>query len=149
MRIGFGERFAFHGVIVAHQDLIAPTPREATQYDGLAEKPTLGNADDIREHGASTEQDAVQYNLLKDNEKESLTDQGSDQVTDQVTQQDNQLENIHYPAPPLRVAERLTWLVGRLQGELTLPGRPNSCNQHYRRMPAGETLALQIRDSRK
>ena len=96
MRIGLGERFAFHGSIIAHRELITPTPQKATQCDGLAEKPTLGNADDIRKHGASTEQGVVQDNLLKDNEKESMTDQDTDQVTDQDTQQDNQLENEDY-----------------------------------------------------
>ena len=62
MRIGLGERFAFHGSIIAHLDLITPNPQKATQCDGLAEMATLGNADDIREHGAGTEQDAVQDN---------------------------------------------------------------------------------------
>ena len=60
VRIGLGERFAFHGSIIAHRDLIAPTTRKAAQRDGLTEMPALGNADDIHDQGIGTEQDAVQ-----------------------------------------------------------------------------------------
>lgn len=102
-------------------------------------------------------QDAVQDKSLKSREEETSTEQDTEQDTEQVGQlvlaltremRRQQLQGL------LRITHRPHFLEKYLNPALkagfierTLPDKPTSRNQRYRRTPAGEALARQLAES--
>ena len=102
-------------------------------------------------------QDAVHDNFLKNMDRESPTEQDTEQVTEQVgllvlalkgEMRRLELQDL------LRIAHRPhfleTYLNPALKAsliEMTLPDKPTSRNQRYRRTSAGEALARQLTES--
>ena len=123
------------------------------------------------EEGRHPDQDAPQDNQLKKNDKEPSTEQDTEQVTEQATEQDadqvteqaervvvaltgemrrNQLQDIVGIAHRPHFLE--TYLKPALQAgliEMTLPDKPTSRHQRYRRTPAGEALARELMETSK
>ena len=107
---------------------------------------------------AGGEQDTPQDNSLEQHRKRSSTEQDTEQVTEQVRQlvlalagemQRHQLQDL------LRIAHRPHFLATYLNPalnaglvEMTLPDKPTSRNQRYRRTSAGEVFAQRIGSSR-
>ena len=120
---------------------------------------------------ASNEQGTEQDNLLTNNEKPFLSPHDTPQVTEQDTEQDteqatDQAErlvlmlngdmNRRELQTVLGIAHRPHFLAAYLNPaleagliEMTLPDKPTSRNQRYRRTPAGEALARQLTESSK
>ena len=104
-------------------------------------------------------QDAEQDKLLRYKERESPTEQDTEQVTEQVgllvlaltgEMRRLELQNL------LRIAHRPHFLEAYINPavkagliEMTLPDKPTSRNQRYRRTSAGEALARQLTESSK
>ena len=107
---------------------------------------------------AGAEQDNPRANSLEEQGKRSYTEQDTEQVTEQVRQlvlalagemQRHQLQDL------LRITHRPHFLATYLNPalnaglvEMTLPDKPTSRNQRYRRTSAGEVFAQRIGSSR-
>jgi len=112
---------------------------------------------------ASNEQDTEQDNLLTNNEKSFLSPHDTPQDTEQVTEQAERLVLMltkdmsrRELQTVLGIAHRPHFLAAYLNPaleagliEMTLPDKPTSWNQRYRRTPAGEALARQLTESNK
>ncbi len=112
---------------------------------------------------ASDEQDAEQDNHLEDNEKSLLSPHDTPQVTPQVTgcvERSISAVQRETSRAELQAALKLrdrrsfidTYLKPVLEAgliEMTLPDKPTSRNQRYRRTSAGEPLARQLTESSK
>ena len=128
----------------------------------LVRLPTHGEFSRSEEWGGAEQhagQDAAQDKLLRREERESPTEQDTEQVTEQVgllvlaltgEMRRLELQNL------LRIAHRPhfleTYLNPALKAgliEMTLPDKPTSRNQRYRRTSAGEALARQLTESSK
>ena len=143
----------------------SPAPRFETDDDRtwfLVRLPAHGEFSRSEEWGGAEQhagQDAVHDNFLKNMERESPTEQDTEQVTEQVgllvlalTGEMRRLELQDL----LRIVHRPhfleTYLNPALKAgliEMTLPDKPTSRNQRYRRMSAGEALARQLTESSK
>ena len=113
--------------------------------------------------GAIGEQDTEQDNQLENNEIAVIPPHDTPQDTEQVTEQVGNLVlaltgemRRHELQDLLRIAHRPHFLETHLNPalksgliEMTLPDKPTSRNQRYRRTPAGEALARQLKESRK
>ena len=127
----------------------------------LVRLPVHGEFLQTEEHSAN--QDARQDNLLKNKEKASMTHQDADQDTPQETPQvterlarlvgrlQGEMSRVDLQTA-LKLLDRRNFLTGYLNPalkagliEMTLPDKPTSRNQRYRRTSAGETLARQIK----
>ena len=127
----------------------------------LVRLPVHGEFLQTEEHSAN--QDARQDNFLKNKEKASMTHQDADQDTPQDTPQvterlarlvgrlQGEMSRVDLQTA-LKLLDRRNFLTGYLNPalkagliEMTLPDKPTSRNQRYRRTSAGETLARQIK----
>ncbi len=121
----------------------------------------------LRPNGDSAEQDAgqdtVHDNALKYIENGPITEQDTEQDTEQVTPQVGRLilaltreMRRHELQDLLSITHRPHFLEICLNPaleagliEMTLPDKPTSRNQRYRRTPAGDALARQLAESRQ
>ena len=104
-----------------------------------------------------------QGSQLENNDNSDTTPPNTPQVTPQVTKRlghlvsrlQGEMSRADLQAA-LKLADRRNFRSGYLNPaleagliEMTLPAKPNSSKQRYRRTPAGEALARRIKDSRK
>ena len=129
----------------------------------LPAHPSLPSGAGDASNEQDTEQDTEQDNLLKDKEKDPLYPHDSPQDTEQATEQAERLvlmltREMHRRElqTALGIAHRPHFLEAYLNPaleagliEMTLPDKPTSGNQRYRRTPAGEALARQRTESGK
>ena len=175
VRIGIGERLAFHIFILAfHIFIIADrvwTPQQrgravSRRYRNrriveflkeldLAEGRSTGEDDSETLGEQDTEQDKSLEKREKESDTEQVTEQDTEQVGHLVLALTGEMRR-HHIQDLLRIAHRphflQTYLDPALEAgviEMTLPDKPTSRNQRYRRTSAGEALARQLTESSK
>ena len=148
-------------ILRAMRDNGSPAPSFETDDDRTWFRVRLPAHEEFSWAGAGEEQrsprqDAVQDKPLKNEGAGATTEQDTEQVTEQVghlvlaltrEMRRHELQDL------LRIAHRPHFLETCLNPaleaglvEMTLPDRPTSRNQRYRRTPAGEVLARQLEE---